>query len=98
MTELKRDDRRYIAELLTWEAARRPVEWVLANIALMVGCVLIGAAVTTMAARPVETVVFCVIIPAFVLGMGLVGLCLFAHARIRERERFAQILRHLGCG
>jgi type IV secretory pathway VirB3-like protein len=97
MTELSKDDRRFIADLLTWDAAKRSLEWGLAHVSLLVGCVVIGVAATAIASQE-ETALYYVAIPGFVVGMVLVGLYAFAYARVRERQRFARILRHLGCG
>ncbi len=92
---LSRSEERVIEELLTWDDSRRPSEWTLCNVALVIaGCLIVGSAILTLL-RLEDDVVIGILVPGFLLGLFLVGVYVFGSKRIRERHQLATIIKKM---
>lgn len=94
-TKLENDEKEFVRELLAWEERRRPVEWLLSNLSLMLGGVVILVTIVYTLRHLTDRLVFWVTIPGFLLGLVFVGIYYFGNKRIKERHRLAIILRKL---
>jgi hypothetical protein len=95
---LSKTDEELIRELLAWDSWRRPREWLLCNIALVVGGILIVGAAAFALPRLNDRVIMGLLVPGFVMGLFFVGLYVFGSRRIRERHRVAELLRRVTPG
>jgi hypothetical protein len=97
MTEpLLREEEQFVRDLLTWDAQRRPIEWILSNVALVLGVVLILVTVVFTLRHLADRLILLVTVPGFLLGILFLGYYLFAGKRVKERHRVASILKKLG--
>ncbi len=94
--KLKMDAEQFIHDLLAWDVRRRPMEWVLSNLALFLGAVVILVTGIFTIRHLTDRLILWVTVPGFVLGILFVGLYMFAGKRVKERHRMALILKKLG--
>ncbi|MDZ7289667.1 MAG: hypothetical protein ONB44_10785 [candidate division KSB1 bacterium] len=93
---LKADEEKFIHELLAWDAQRRPMEWILGNVALFLGGVMILVIGIFTIRHLTDRLILLITVPGFISGILFVGLYIFISNRIKERRRMASILKKLG--
>lgn len=94
-TQLENDEKDFVRDLLAWEQRRRPLEWLLSNLALVLGGVVILVTIVYTLRHLTDRLVFWVTIPGFLLGAVFVGVYYWGSKRIKERHRVAIILKKL---
>ncbi|KAA0230173.1 hypothetical protein EDS67_08195 [candidate division KSB1 bacterium] len=94
-TKLENDEQDFVRDLLAWEQRRRPLEWLLSNLALVLGGVVILVTIFYTLRHLTDRLVFWVTVPGFLLGVVFVGIYYFGGKRIKERHRVAVILKKL---
>ncbi|NUM77930.1 hypothetical protein HUU40_26510 [candidate division KSB1 bacterium] len=94
-TKLENDENEFVRELLAWEERRRPVEWLLSNLSLVLGGVVILVTIVYTLRHLTDRLIFWVTVPGFVLGLAFVGIYFFTGKRLKERHRVAMILKKL---
>ena len=93
---LKSDEEQFVRDLLAWDARQRPTEWILSNLALVLGAVVILVTCIYTLRHLTDRLIFWVTVPGFVMGILFVGIYFFAGKRVKERHRMASILKKLG--
>ncbi len=93
---LSKAERELVQELLSWDRWRRPSEWMLCRLALLLGAVVIVGAAGFTVIHLNDRVILAVLVPSVLLGLFLIGLFVVHGQRIRERQRLASIIRALG--
>lgn len=94
--KLKADEEQFVRELLAWDERQRPMEWILSNLALVLGAVVILVTCIYTLRHLTDGLIFWVTVPGFVMGILFVGFYFFAGKRVKERHRMALILKKLG--
>ena len=94
--KLRREEERFIRDLLAWDGRHRPVEWVLSNAALILGVIVILVTCIFTIQHLTDRLIQLVTVPGFLVGILFVGLYAFAAKRIKERHCMALILKKLG--
>jgi hypothetical protein len=93
---LKMDEKQFIRDLLSWDERQRPMEWILSNLALVLGVVVVLVTCIYTLRHLTDRLIFWVTVPGFVVGVLFVGFYFFAGKRVKERHRMASILKKLG--
>lgn len=93
--KLEREENEFVRELLAWEERRRPVEWLLSNLSLVLGGIVMLVTIIYTLRHLTDRLIIWVTIPGIVLGLVFVGLYFFAGKRVKERHRVASILKKL---
>ena len=92
---LSRSEENFVEELLTWDDSRRSSEWLLCNVALVIGgCAMVGTSVFAFFHLTDQSIAG-VLVPGFALGLFLVGTYVLSGRRIRERHQLAMIIRKM---
>ena len=90
LTKLERE---FVEETIRWDSRRRPVDLWFCYMALLVACLVIVAGIILTLRNLTEATVYAVLVPTIVVGLFLVGVYAVQSGRIKERHRFALILR-----
>jgi hypothetical protein len=90
LTKLERE---FVEETIRWDSRRRPVDLWFCYMALLVACLVIVAGIILTLRNLTEATVYTVLVPTIVVGLFLVGVYAVQGGRIKERHRFALILR-----
>ncbi|MCG3118263.1 MAG: hypothetical protein ALAOOOJD_00431 [bacterium] len=93
---LKMDEKQFVQDLLAWDERQRPMEWLLSNLALVLGVVVVLVTIIYTLRHLTDRLIFWVTVPGFVVGVLFVGFYFFAGKRVKERHRMASILKKLG--
>lgn len=93
---LKMDEKQFVRDLLAWDERQRPMEWILSNLALVLGVVVLLVTCIYTLRHLTDRSIFWVTVPGFVMGVVFVGFYFFAGRRVKERHRMASILKKLG--
>ena len=92
---LSEADRRFVDDLLRWDASRRQLDSLLSQIVLVMAGVLIVGAIAFTIVRLNDATVFGVLVPGLLTGLFLLGLYVLNDRRVRERRRLAEIVRKM---
>lgn len=92
---LLREEEQFVRDLLSWDAQRRPVEWALANVALIFGGILMVSTFIFTLRHLTDSWILLATVPGLLLGLLLVGFYVLLGRRVKERHRLAGILRKL---
>ncbi len=88
-------DREYVEDLLDWDSQRRCRDMSLCNLMLVVGGLVTVAAAVYTILDFTDRAILGVLVPGFAIGLLLIGGYLLLSLRVRERARFARIVREL---
>ena len=92
LTELERE---FVAETVRWDSRRRPADLWFCYMALLVACLVIVVGIILTLRNLTDVTVYTVLVPTIVVGLFLVGVYAVQSGRIKERHRFALILRKM---
>lgn len=92
---LKNDEKEFVRDLLAWDQRRRPLEWILSNLALVVAAAVFVVTCVFTAQHLTDSRILFFTVPGFVLGILFVGIYYLTEKRIKERHRIASMLNKL---
>jgi len=93
--KLKIEEEQFIRDLLDWDVRQRPAEWILSNLALILGVIVILVTGIFTIRHLTDRLILWVTVPGFVLGILFVGFYQFASKRVKERHQMSSILKKL---
>lgn len=96
--ELSSEERRWVSELLAWDAGARRIETAGLWAALGLGALAVITAASWTLLHLTDRAVIVLTVPGFALGLALMVAYWLGSKRVADRHRVAGILRTLGAG
>ena len=95
---LSSEERRFVTELLAWDAEQRQREGLLLLLALAGGGVMVVAMIAMTLRHLNDRFAAFVTVPGVALGVALILVWVLGKSQLEQRHRVAAILRKLGAG
>ncbi len=93
--ELNTAESGFVRELLAWDRRRRSLDWLLCNLLLALGGLIIVVAGGFTLGHRSDHVVWTMTVPGFLLGLLFLVLYVVGERRIRDRRTMVGILKKL---